>query len=101
MSSNQLHFYISPTSMQHARLSFLCEMQGAEAVELMDRASLRSIEFLPGMPAVVKSLPPLAAALLVEFQENKPELLKDKVDNFLTFVPVLKLLYEPVFHYRK
>jgi len=70
---------------------------GAEAVELMDRASLRSIELLPGMPAVVKSLPPLAAALLVEFQENKPGLLKDKVDNFLSFVPVLKLLYDPVF----
>jgi hypothetical protein len=36
---------------------------GAEAVELMDRASLRSIELLPGMPAIVKTLPPLAASL--------------------------------------
>jgi D-lactate dehydrogenase len=70
---------------------------GAEAVELMDRASLRSIEFLPGMPVMVKTLPPLAAALLVEFQENKPELLKAKVDTFLSFVPNLQLLSEPVF----
>ena len=70
---------------------------GAEAVELMDRASLRSIELLAGMPAIVKSLPPLAAALLVEFQENKPELLQAKVNSFLADVPGLKLLYEPVF----
>lgn len=70
---------------------------GAEAVELMDRASLRSIELLAGMPAIVISLPPLAAALLVEFQENKPDLLQSKVNSFLDFVPGLKLLYEPVF----
>ena len=70
---------------------------GAEAVELMDRASLRAIEMLAGMPVVVKSLPPLAAALLVEFQENKPELLQDRVNAFLAFVPDLNLLYEPAF----
>src|SRR6476620_2814667 len=70
---------------------------GAEAVELMDRASLRSIEMLPGMPAIVKSLPPLAAALLVEFQDNKTELLESKVNSFLAFVPSLNVLYEPVF----
>lgn len=70
---------------------------GAEAVELMDRASLRAIEMLAGMPAIVKSLPPLAAALLVEFQENKPELLQDRVNAFLAFVPDLNLLYEPAF----
>ena len=70
---------------------------GAEAVELMDRASLRSIEMLPGMPAIVKSLPPLAAALLVEFQDNKSDVLLAKVDSFLSYVPTLNLLYEPVF----
>jgi D-lactate dehydrogenase len=70
---------------------------GAEAVELMDRASLRSIELLPGMPAAVKTLPSLAAALLVEFQDNKPEILESKVDEFLRFTPNLKLLADPVF----
>lgn len=70
---------------------------GAEAVELMDRASLRSIELLPGMPAVVKTLPPLAAALLVEFQENKADLLQQKVDEFLKFVPGLNMLFQPGF----
>jgi len=70
---------------------------GAEAVELMDRASLRSVELLPGMPAVVKTLPATAAALLVEFQENSAELLKAKVDQFLATTGNLSLLEPPVF----
>jgi D-lactate dehydrogenase len=36
------------------------------AVELMDRAALRSVENKAGMPAILKTLPPAAAALLVE-----------------------------------
>lgn len=70
---------------------------GAEAVELMDRASLRSVEMMPGMPADVKTLPPLAAALLVEFQENSTELLEQKVNKFLLSAPGLSLLTPPVF----
>lgn len=70
---------------------------GAEAVELMDRASLRSVELMPGMPAVVKELPPLAAALLVEFQENDPGSLQRKTDRFMDAVPALSMLFEPVF----
>ncbi len=34
----------------------------------MDRASLRSVENLPGTPAYLKELPEAAAGLLVEFQ---------------------------------
>src|SRR5579884_374010 len=41
---------------------------GAKALELMDRASLRSVEDQPGMPPAFKSLPDTAAALLAEFQ---------------------------------
>ncbi|MBO9570836.1 MAG: 4Fe-4S dicluster domain-containing protein, partial [Chitinophagaceae bacterium] len=70
---------------------------GAEAVELMDRASLRSVEMMPGMPAVVKTLPEGASALLIEFQENSPALLKAKVDNFLASSAGLSMLSEPVF----
>lgn len=73
------------------------KIAGAEAVELMDRASLRSVEMMPGMPAIVKTLPPLAAALLIEFQENSPELLQAKVDNFLASAHNLSMLMEPVF----
>jgi len=41
---------------------------GAAALELMDRASLRSVEDQPGMPLYLKELPENAAGLLVEFQ---------------------------------
>src|SRR5574341_947559 len=42
---------------------------GAKALELMDRASLRSVENQPGIPPSIKGLPGGAAGLLVEFQE--------------------------------
>jgi D-lactate dehydrogenase len=41
---------------------------GAAALELMDRASLRSVEDKPGIPASIQHLPDGAAGLLVEFQ---------------------------------
>jgi D-lactate dehydrogenase len=41
---------------------------GARAIELMDRASLRSVEEHPGMPPFLKELPESAACLLVEYQ---------------------------------
>jgi D-lactate dehydrogenase len=40
---------------------------GAAALELLDRASLKSVETQPGIPPAIKSLPDGAAALLVEF----------------------------------
>ena len=41
---------------------------GAAALELLDRASLRSVENQAGVPPTIKTLPEGAAALLVEFQ---------------------------------
>ncbi len=41
---------------------------GAKALEIMDRASLRSVENHAGTPAVIKTLADGAAGLLVEFQ---------------------------------
>ncbi|GLH72252.1 oxidoreductase [Geothrix limicola] len=41
---------------------------GAAALEMLDRASLRSVENQPGTPPSIKTLPEGAAALLVEFQ---------------------------------
>ena len=70
---------------------------GAEAVELMDRASLRSVELFPGMPAVVKTLPPHAAALLVEFQDNDIPARDDKVNRFMQSLNNSSLLFPPVF----
>jgi D-lactate dehydrogenase len=41
---------------------------GAKALEIMDRASLRSVETQSGVPASIRTLPPAAAGLLAEFQ---------------------------------
>ena len=70
---------------------------GAMMVELMDRASLRAVENLSGMPAIVKTLPEHASALLVEFQEDTPEKLANRVSSFLESAPRLALMNEPVF----
>ncbi|MEJ8800749.1 FAD-binding and (Fe-S)-binding domain-containing protein [Pontibacter sp. H249] len=70
---------------------------GAEAVELMDRASLKSIEHMAGVPAVIKTLPEKAAALLVEFQANTPAQVQEKILQFMALAPELALLEHPVF----
>jgi D-lactate dehydrogenase len=41
---------------------------GAKALEMMDRASLRSVENQAGIPASIRTLPEGAAGLLAEFQ---------------------------------
>jgi len=41
---------------------------GAKALEIMDRASLRSVEDKAGIPPSIRSLPETAAGLLAEFQ---------------------------------
>lgn len=70
---------------------------GAAMVELMDRASLHAVEDLPGMPAIVKTLPETAAALLIEFQENSSEELEERVNSFLLSAGSLSLYNAPVF----
>jgi D-lactate dehydrogenase len=70
---------------------------GAKAVELMDRASLYAIENLPHLPAVIKNLPPNAACLLIEFQENDLAELEKAVNKFLAEAPSLSLLHAPGF----
>ena len=70
---------------------------GALMVELMDRASLRAVENMEGMPAIVRTLPDSAAALLIEFQENDQADLDERVNGFLADVNALQLLNAPVF----
>ncbi|WP_461452382.1 FAD-binding and (Fe-S)-binding domain-containing protein [Mucilaginibacter sp.] len=70
---------------------------GARAVELMDRASLKAIEDMPNLPAIIKQLPENAAALLIEFQEASYAELEEKVNAFLVKVSNLSLLQAPTF----
>lgn len=70
---------------------------GAEAVELMDRASLRSVEDIKGVPDILKTLPPSAAALLVEYQGNTQAELDAKSQQFLKVSPTLNMFNEARF----
>lgn len=72
-------------------------LSGAEAVELMDRASLRSIEHIAGVPDILKTLPESAAALLIEYQANDLVQLNEKINYFLKVSPGLALLNDAVF----
>ncbi len=49
------------------------EASGARAAEIMDRAALRSVEAVPGAPAILRELPGTAAAILVEYQAGDAE----------------------------
>lgn len=70
---------------------------GAMMVELMDRASLRSVQDMDGMPEIVKTIPSEAAALLVEFQENSEENLDQTVARFTEQLSEFYLIEEPQF----
>jgi D-lactate dehydrogenase len=70
---------------------------GAEAVELMDRASLRSIENTAGMPGIIKELPDGAAALLIEYQADTIDEVNLKIDQFTSLAPNLQLLNQVQF----
>ncbi len=50
-----------------------------DAVELMDRAALRSVESKPGMPAYLRTLEPEVAALLVETRASEADALQRNI----------------------
>jgi D-lactate dehydrogenase len=70
---------------------------GARAAEIMDRASLRSVEKLPGAPAVVAQLPDTAAAILVEYQGVSAEDIADFRRGADSACRRLALLHDPEF----
>jgi D-lactate dehydrogenase len=70
---------------------------GAAALEFMDRASLRSVENMPGVPLFLKSLSPRAAAILCEIQENTEGGVLEKYEQAKTIFSALPLLFEPNF----
>ncbi len=70
---------------------------GAAALEFMDRASWRSVEQMPGVPALLKTLPNQAAAILCEFQETTEKGVLDKYNLAKSIFAKLPLLLEPKF----
>jgi D-lactate dehydrogenase len=70
---------------------------GVEALELMDRASLRSVEHLPGLPAFFKDLPEGAAALLCEYQATDEDSLQQLLAGATPLLATLPLLQPAAF----
>ena len=66
-------FLIFPDIVVASQAVMALESQPVAAVELFDRASMRSVEDKPGVPALVRGLPEDAAALLVETRAENPE----------------------------
>jgi len=70
---------------------------GARALELMDRASLRSIEERPGVPALIRGLPDSAAGLLVEYQCGTEQELQHSIQACRKLLPSLALIDQSSF----
>ena len=64
----------------------------ADALELMDRPALHSIEHMEYCPAMIKGLPPEATAILCEYQGGNPVELVSKIENALPVIHSLPLI---------
>src|SRR5271157_3970929 len=70
---------------------------GAKALEVMDRASLRSVETQAGIPASIRTLPDGAAGLLAEFQSAQESERRQLEETAADAVAGLKLLEPATF----
>ncbi|UJX40047.1 FAD-binding oxidoreductase [Desulfovibrio sp. JY] len=90
-----------PSIADACRAAALLKSLPVAAAELMDRASLRSVEDKPGMPSYLKGLGEDAAAVLVEVRAaDKPGLL-DQIEAALARVSELSPLFPLLFMDKK
>lgn len=73
------------------------KQSGARAVEVMDRESLRSVEHLPGVPAILKELPAGATAILAEYQASDSEIMFQFKKEAGRVIQELKLIHDVEF----
>jgi D-lactate dehydrogenase len=69
----------------------------AKALEFMDRSSLRSVEDVAGVPEILKTLPPQAAAILVEFQAETEAKVNELYQQSLAIFDKCQLVVAPQF----
>lgn len=67
------------------------------AVELMDRASLRSVDDQPGMAGLLKDLPDGAAALLIDVRAEEDTILAERITQVETLLADFTTLSRPEF----
>ncbi len=65
-----------------------------DASEIMDRMALKSIEDKEGMPEIIKTLPPEAAALLIETSADTKEGLRENIEKIKNDLSHLQKLEE-------
>ncbi|HSQ40384.1 MAG TPA: FAD-binding and (Fe-S)-binding domain-containing protein, partial [Anaerolineales bacterium] len=73
------------------------QQSGVRAAEIMDRPSLRSVENLPGAPALIAQLPEAATAILVEYQAEDAESISRFGKEAQRVVKNLKLIHDADF----
>ncbi|MDB5209804.1 MAG: hypothetical protein JWQ30_631, partial [Sediminibacterium sp.] len=71
----------------------------ADALELMDRPALRSVEEADYCPAMIKDLPGKATAILCEYQGESMEEVKAKLEKALTVIDTLAIINKLDFTY--
>ena len=71
--------------------------QPVSAVELLDRAALRSVENKPGLPEVIRSLSNDAAALLIEVRAENTALLEQRISSALDTLSAISTIEPAVF----
>lgn len=67
------------------------------AVELLDRAALRSVENKPGLPSIMRSLGDDAAALLIEVRAETVTVLQTRIEAALAALAGISTLEAPAF----
>ena len=85
------------TVQDAAAAIFPLRESGARAAEILDRAALRSVEAVPGVPPVLRELPPSAASILVEYQAPDAESLTHFQKEAARTLKKLRLLHDPEF----
>lgn len=70
---------------------------GARAVEIMDRAALRSVQGYPDVPSVLRELPDGATAILVEYQAQDAESILAFQKSAEQVLKQIRLLHDPEF----
>ena len=90
-----LSLAIYPTIAQACNVVQVLKQYPVSAVELIDRASIKSVENADGVPEYLKTLPEGACGLLIEIaQEDKPSLMQiltrvtKAIESFTTILPL-------------
>ncbi|MBP9803472.1 MAG: FAD-binding oxidoreductase [Candidatus Accumulibacter sp.] len=73
------------------------KQEPVSAVEMLDRAALRSVEEKPGLPAIIRTLGDDAAALLIEVRADNAVLLQQRIDAALAALDGIATVETPTF----